>query len=83
MESDWFIWPVVFGIIGLLIGAQKGRVLAGGLWGFFLGPLGLLVVGLGPNMKPKCPKCFGVIEPMASKCKNCGSDLGDLKYRKH
>jgi len=61
--------------IGLAIGQSKGRPVAGLIWGFLVGPLGWLLVAIGPNMKPKCPHCGGEIVEGASKCKNCGSDI--------
>ena len=62
-------------VIGTLVGQAKGRAVAGMIWGLVLGPLGWVLVALGPNLKPKCSHCKGVIIPGATKCKNCGSDL--------
>lgn len=70
-----FTAVVVTGLIGALIGQRKGRVGAGLLFGWLLGPLGWLVVALGPNLKRKCPYCRGVIAEGAVKCKHCGSGL--------
>ena len=44
------IW-IVFGLIGAAIGQSRGRTNAGFWWGLFLGPLGWLIVILGPNPK--------------------------------
>ena len=44
---------LVFIFIGVLIGESKGRPGAGLFWGLLLGPLGWLLVGLGPNFKKK------------------------------
>jgi ribosomal protein L37E len=44
---------VVFGSIGMLIGQYKGRVLAGLFFSMLLGPIGWLIIALGPNMKGK------------------------------
>lgn len=62
-------------LVGLLIGQKKKRPTAGFLWGLILGPIGWLIVAVGPNMGPKCPECKGDIVAGARKCKNCGADL--------
>ena len=61
--------------VGAIIGQSKGRTGAGAFLGLLLGPIGWLVVAVGPNMKLKCPLCGGVIVEGAIKCKNCGSDI--------
>jgi hypothetical protein len=71
------IWLIAGPILGILIGQQKGRMGAGLLFGILLGPLGWLIVALGPNFHPKCSHCGGTIVEGASKCKNCGSSLID------
>lgn len=49
------LWFVCFGAVGMLIGGKKGRVLAGLIWGMVLGPIGWLVVLLGPTIERKPP----------------------------
>ena len=68
-------WVVIFGAIGAAIGGHKGRQEAGFLWGALLGPLGWLVIAVGPDLRPKCDKCGGVVVAGASRCKNCGAEL--------
>ena len=46
-----FIAALILGLIGAAIGQTRGRVEAGFVWGFLLGPLGWLIVLLGPNPK--------------------------------
>lgn len=67
----WVLCP----LIGYMIGEKKGREVAGFLWGLFLGPIGWLLVAIGPDMRPACPKCKGAIPEGATKCQHCGSDL--------
>lgn len=71
----WIGYGLIFGLLGVLIGRVKNRRLAGFVFGLLLGPLGWLIVLVGPNLYPKCPECGGVVVPNARKCKNCGSVL--------
>lgn len=68
------VW-LIMALIGCAIGQINGRPAAGFLWGLLLGPIGWLIVIIGPNMKPKCPECGGIVVEGARKCKNCGSAL--------
>lgn len=65
----------ISGGLGAAIGQRKSRTGAGFLFGAVLGPLGWLMVGLGPDLGPKCDKCKGSVVAGAVKCRNCGSDL--------
>ena len=78
VETFWFylsVGIVLDALLGLAIGNSKGRALAGFFFGMFLGPLGWLIIAIGPNNLPKCPECGGLIAPNANKCKNCGCSL--------
>ncbi len=66
-------------LVGALIGQTKNRLVAGLLFGLCLSWIGWLIVALGPNYKPKCPECKGVIIPNATRCKNCGCTLAPPK----
>jgi hypothetical protein len=66
---------IIGAVVGALIGQLKGRAGAGMFFGLLLGPIGWLIVAVGPNLMPKCPECGGVIVEGARKCKNCGSVL--------
>jgi hypothetical protein len=64
------------GVIGALIGHIKARVLAGFMWGFFLGPIGWAIVVLGPNAKYiDCPHCGGKLPMRQATCAHCKSPV--------
>lgn len=72
----WLIpWILVGGLVGTAIGRAKGRPEAGAAWGAFLGVLGWAVIAAGPDRRPKCPECQGVVVQGARRCKNCGVAL--------
>jgi rRNA maturation endonuclease Nob1 len=45
------------------------------LIGFVVGAL--IAYALGWHLKGQCPKCKSRVPEDASKCKHCGSDLGE------
>lgn len=71
----FLVFFIVFGAVGMLIGQHKGRAVAGLLWAMLLGPIGWLLVALGPNLKqPKsrpCPHCSGVLPLNQKECNHC------------
>jgi ribosomal protein L40E len=75
------LWAWVLGItlacavVGALVGAAKGRWLAGLIWGAALGPIGWLVIALSKGNLPECPEC-GLDNPSDAKsCRHCGVNL--------
>lgn len=76
MECSFLLLGVIIaGLIGMAIGSMKGEPGLGFVFGFFLGPIGWLVIAVSPDNRPKCPYCKGAIVPGAIKCKNCGSTI--------
>jgi hypothetical protein len=76
----------VFGLIGVAIGQRKGRGFAGFIFGILLGPIGWVVVLLGPDLKSeqestrlrKCPYCAELVQPDAKLCKHCGKNIEEV-----
>jgi hypothetical protein len=76
-------WVFISSIVGKLIGDRKGRGGAGLLFGALLGPIGWLIILLGPDLKAeqeaaqlrKCPFCAELVQREAKVCKHCGKDI--------
>jgi hypothetical protein len=58
--------------VGYLLGQAKGREAEGILFGVFLGPIGWLLIAVGPDQRPKCAHCRGAMQPGATRCCHCG-----------
>ena len=78
VPTEFWIWVILGALIGVAIGLRKGRVGAGFFFGLLLGPIGWLLVAVGPDrtLRRLCPACRGKVPSDASKCMHCGSDLG-------
>lgn len=77
-------WGVIGALVGLFIGDAKGRTGAGVVLGFLLGPIGWLIIGIGPNYKEaadtkKCPFCAERVKREGKVCKHCRRDLGPIR----
>jgi hypothetical protein len=71
----FWVW-ISCAIIGIFVGRSRGRsAYEGCLMGLFLGPIGLLMMAIGPDYSPSCPYCKGTIIDGATRCKNCGQLL--------
>ena len=73
---EWVVlWMVIGGLTGALVGRARNRQQEGAFFGVFLGPIGWLLVLLGPDHRRVCPDCRGVVPEGASKCMHCASEL--------
>ena len=78
-----FFWAIIGAFVGALVGERKGRRGEGAALGAILGPLGWLLIALGPDYKAerertesrKCPFCAELVKREAKVCKHCGRDL--------
>lgn len=56
--------------IGALVGQRKHRATAGFLWGAAIGPLGWLLIALGPDAgRAPCPHCGEPVKLGGTCCK--------------
>jgi len=57
------------------IGARKGEPIMAAVLGLFLGPLGILFALLSKGNRIACPFCREMVDPAATVCKACRSEL--------
>ena len=72
----WLVFLLsMLGLIGLGFGNERGRGFTGFMLGFFLGPIGwILILCLEPDGR-RCPECLGVVPNLARRCRHCSSEL--------
>jgi RNA polymerase subunit RPABC4/transcription elongation factor Spt4 len=71
------IW-LLFGIIGGLIGSKKDAGCLGFTVGILLGPIGIIIALVMKGNQRKCPACKKLIDPKATICPYCHSDVQKL-----
>jgi hypothetical membrane protein len=69
-----FIW-LIFGIVGAMIGKQKGEGFLGFIIGMLLGPIGILAVLFSSGNRKVCPACKEHIHRDATRCPHCREEL--------
>jgi hypothetical protein len=77
--DEMTLWMLVAvaggGVVGALVGNTKHRALAGTIWGALLGPIGWLIVALGPDeaqrRAKRCPHCLGLLPVGQAECAHC------------
>ena len=81
----------LLGCAGAVIGASKDMALVGFLLGFFVGPIGLVVIAVLQPTRPQadrvarrqgmvqCPNCREFIRPAATVCHWCRHDTRVLE----
>lgn len=65
----------LFAALGYFVGRTKGRPDEGAVLGLVLGPLGLLIILLVEDKRPRCPHCREAIAPGAEICPHCQQRL--------
>jgi len=72
LQTLILISPFLNALIGGVIGQARGRTTAGLFFGFFLGPVGWILIWLGPDKNTmECPYCKERIKKNAIVCKYC------------
>jgi hypothetical protein len=74
----YLLGMAIASLVGAAVGQLRGRILAGFLFGGLLGPVGWLLVAIGPNYSKdvrKCPFCSEFVKSAANICKHCGKSL--------
>jgi len=51
----FWLWAILGALVGAAIGQRKGRVGAGFFFGLILGPIGWLVIAVGPDLRQNVP----------------------------
>lgn len=79
LDPALWAWMTAFSVIsiagGALIGRLKGRMTAGIIWAAVLGPIGWIIVALGPSKLQACIECAKRNQPDAIVCRQCGANL--------
>jgi hypothetical protein len=70
----WFLQALVSAIFGIVVGSGRNAPVLGGLLGFFLGPVGVIVACL-IDVRPQCPNCREHVQVGAAVCVHCHESL--------
>lgn len=65
---------------GLFLGQSRNRTITGLVLGALLGPMGWIVIALGPDRRRKCVYCHGALRTNETRCEKCGYDVQDRDY---
>lgn len=70
------LWVLFWLVIGSLVGnLMKRQPVYGAGLALLCGPVGLFLIPLLPDLRTHCPQCRSVVDPQASICKYCQSQL--------
>jgi len=88
MDADsffcfFFFSVLLFSIIGGIVGYFRGRAAEGAAWGFLLGPVGVGIVLMRDDARPKCSACLKPIAEGATRCPHCCADQPKPAVAKH
>ena len=73
---DFLQGGAIFGFVGAILGhVLRNRRFSGAALGFFLWPLGWLVLLFLSDRRAKCPECLAAVDPRAKRCRHCGARL--------
>jgi hypothetical protein len=80
MDIAIWLWVALGGLVGAAIGTKKNRTGGGFVLGLLLGPIGWLLVAVGPDLRekgPTCPHCGGEMAPGKAVCRHCGREVSE------
>jgi len=69
------IFWLLCGIVGAMIGSNKGEGGLGFFLGLLLGPIGVLIVALSRGNRRKCPFCVELVNNKAIVCPHCQREI--------
>lgn len=69
-----FVTWLFCGLAGFFTAEAKSAGFSGLLAGLLLGPLGI-IVALGLDQRPRCPRCQGRLDGEGQACQHCGVAL--------
>lgn len=79
MDSDMLFWLSFYGVFFIasgVVGALKGRLIAGILLGYVLGPMGLVVILLSKDQRMiPCPHCGQKTHHHSYHCQHCNEKV--------
>lgn len=73
-------WSILWGIVGSVIGAKKGRPILGFLCSLMCGPLGVLAIIVDKGNRRECSSCMEKIHKDASICPYCRREVHRNAY---
>lgn len=77
----FWLWAILGALIGAAIGQRKGRAGAGFFFGVILGPIGWIIIAVGPDLRQKVPASATPPAPAASpgEPQSVAARLGSLE----
>jgi hypothetical protein len=72
---EYLLFWLLLGFVAGIIGSRKGIGCSSFVWGFLLGPFGILLAIFRTGDSRECPYCRETVRPMAVVCRHCGKSF--------